>query len=831
MAKWRCTISTLLVLGLLLGCGSPTVEPDASPTNPPATERPEETLAPRPEATSTTDERYAILDVGQDETWDGRPLAYLSTALCSLDPEDGGFEQQLRWAYRTLYERYPNASVLEVQYLHGMDYAFFFDASVGSWLELQAGELDWPQFWAQVDRLGLEMGSGELYEGGQVESILRELQGTPVAGPNPASSGLFPTAKRPSPLPTAGLLPPVEATVTSGLPLKPARTPTTAPSAALDGRYEDPEGFFSLQYPAHWTPHRSGSEMQFWADAQGDAAVAVSLQIKALSPQALLQRFSDLFAAQWDGYQEVEEGQLLLGDFPAVWVEQSFRWSGQPYNGLMVATVRNRVGYLLLAWAPPEDYAELSASFWAVAQSLRPAEFAEAPLYQEWPTYSSEHFTFHYLPETYVADDIQDIAGDHERTFDDILRFLQVDYEGPIDFFLYPSYDSLYRATARDSGFAINEGHEVHSLWQSAGSHQSLGHEMTHVITSWTLGEPSEALLGEGIAVCLDHSGNDHHATSAELLEQGQLVPLDQSLGDDWFAHDPAVMYPQSGSFTCFLLENYGVNSFKQVYTQADLPQALKDVYGLDLDDLETAWHGRLRNGQANHTIPELDQLLCCGSSASGEYIWSVYYPDGWQVTYLPDNPRDFTGALISNPAGTISIGILPSTMTPVGTALDSGEVDEFLDAYLDLREAENPGFEEFMREVIDPGWPEARVWAGAWGRGEQRSWATYLVSVNAIEYWTPGVPRGYLTMLGLEASSSEWEQGLALYREILGSFRARRVSDNEPVGADDSMASLGELALLGFDVRWCPCTQEYVAQSKEGPSRTWPDCPCETRP
>ena len=173
--------------------------------------------------------------------------------------------------------------------------------------------------------------------------------------------------------------------------------------------------------------------------------------------------------------------------------------------------------------------------------------------------------TFHYLPETFVANEIETIAMEHERVFEYNIRWLGEDYRGSIDFYLYPSKESLYRATARDAGFAINPAREVHTLWVSRNNHQSLGHEMTHLITHWTLGEPSEALLGEGLAVCMDHAEAHPHARAAALLESGQLLPLSQILGDAWFEHDPSVVYPESGSLVCWLLQQYNVDQFKQL--------------------------------------------------------------------------------------------------------------------------------------------------------------------------------------------------------------------------------------------------------------------------
>ena len=230
---------------------------------------------------------------------------------------------------------------------------------------------------------------------------------------------------------------------------------------------------------------------------------------------------------------------------------------------------------------------------------------------------------------------------------------------------------------------------------------------------------------------------------------------------------------------------------------------------------------------------PALTQFLCCGVSAGGTYVWSVKYPAGWQVTYIPNDPRNFVGVIISDPQGTIAIGLIPSSMTPPGTALDTGNVDEFLDAYRAQRQQENPGFQEFLRQPVK-GVPEGRVWAGSWGAGEvrvggagsSRMWASYLVVLYPLQAWAPGLPRGYLTMLGLQASSPEWGRGVAIYEAMLGTVQMRKVSDGSTVSPG---AELGSQAVKPFLVRWCPKCCDWVAVTADQPGWPCPICGSET--
>lgn len=404
-----------------------------------------------------------------------------------------------------------------------------------------------------------------------------------TAEPAPASTAEPVAAATASPSAVRGLATPA-----------PRQTATSAP-ADLGAEYADPDGWFTLRYPEGWREHASGSEMQFWADRQGDIAVAVSIQVKALSADALADQFVAFLGERWDNYEVLSRETTALSGYPAVWVEQSWSWSGAAQRGALAAVVRNRVGVLLLTWCPEGDYTDMEPDLRATVQSLSLAEFAASPPYDEWETYTSDHFEFRYLADSWLARKVESLAEEHEDTLADITTALGVEYDDAITIFLYPSKEALWLATARDSGFAINEARETHEWWISSSNHQTLGHEMTHVITYWTLGDPYEALLGEGIAVCQDHSGRDPHAEAADLLAQGDLVPLDEMLGDAWFEKDAAVAYTESGSFACFLLERNGPEDFGEVYRSANLTRALKQVYGKDLATLEGEWLALLR--------------------------------------------------------------------------------------------------------------------------------------------------------------------------------------------------------------------------------------------
>ena len=213
-----------------------------------------------------------------------------------------------------------------------------------------------------------------------------------------------------------------------------------------------------------------------------------------------------------------------------------------------------------------------------------------------------------------------------------------------------------------------------------------------------------------------------------------------------------------------------------------------------------------------------LDQLLCCGTSVGGTNVWSIRYPAGWEVEYFGAR-SNFTGAAFFDPDGSIRVTFLPSGMPEAGSALDTGNVDEFLDALVQVRRQEDAGFREFLRQAV-PGAPDTFVWGGTWpGRGE-KMWEAYLVYVAPLAYVGPQTPHTYLLLLGVRAASTDWAAGVKIYEDMLASAQIKAVKEG---GAEVDAGQMGRLAVEPGMVRFCPkeCDWEWISASDPG----WP-CP-----
>ena len=227
-----------------------------------------------------------------------------------------------------------------------------------------------------------------------------------------------------------------------------------------------------------------------------------------------------------------------------------------------------------------------------------------------------------------------------------------------------------------------------------------------------------------------------------------------------------------------------------------------------------------------------LTQYLCCGYTVGGTRIWGISHPQGWQVQYLPNgNPSDFVGARFSDPGGTMEVVYIPSAWTPMGTAMDTGDIDEYLNAYTAHRAQQDAGFEEIMREPV-AGFPMYRVWSGTWQQGDQQYWESFLVGITAMPY-VEGMARGTLNLMGPRAESSHWQQARAIYNEMLATAQVEVIGPGgytppAPGPSDspeeDSVAEEGGAATSWWELVFCPraCRWENIDLNNQPAGQQW---------
>ncbi len=211
-----------------------------------------------------------------------------------------------------------------------------------------------------------------------------------------------------------------------------------------------------------------------------------------------------------------------------------------------------------------------------------------------------------------------------------------------------------------------------------------------------------------------------------------------------------------------------------------------------------------------------LTEFLCCGQTAGGTRIWGISYPKGWQVVLLPNNPREFFGALFLDPASSIIVAYIPAATTVPGSMTDCADVDSFFNGLAAERRQEFKGMQEVQRQPL-AGLPNGRLWVATWPGEKEAMWEAVIATVapTNLEHIMPGMPRGNLTMMGVRASSSEWARGSSIYEKMVASTKVKRMDG----GMEPSNDGIGEPAVKSGMVRFCPghCDWIWIDADRDG--------------
>ena len=215
----------------------------------------------------------------------------------------------------------------------------------------------------------------------------------------------------------------------------------------------------------------------------------------------------------------------------------------------------------------PDDQEAGNAIMEQITQSFAFNDFKAKSL-ASWNTYNAENITIYYPNDSVIADGLEPWAQKRIDAFDAITKYLDVDwtYE-PIKMFVFNSQEQGARY-GMQLGVAIGEFNQVYTLYN-----QTIGHELAHVISDRITGVKTDsALLNEGIATHLNMTGIDYDKASIKILkEKNYQVDL---LGDSFRKLGSEVGYPLAASFVKYLIDTYGLDTFKACFAQNKYSEA-----------------------------------------------------------------------------------------------------------------------------------------------------------------------------------------------------------------------------------------------------------------
>jgi hypothetical protein len=264
-------------------------------------------------------------------------------------------------------------------------------------------------------------------------------------------------------------------------------------------------------------------------------------------------------------------------------------------------------------------------------------------LTKDWQIHESDCFVFHY-PEPVVAEDCLWEMQIMDAEARKLVRFLGAKLSDKMDFYrpvsaivcgdlLYypPSY--AYASTDHNSIISIDFVNP---------------HELIHMLTMSDV-DFASAAFSEGVAVALGggawYTADFSMSQAKNLLGHPLYVPLrDMLLADNRaFLSRANVTYHESGAFVKFLLDQYGMDKLLVLQKEADslhhLPEAIRRIYGREIEELEKDWHYYLRNlntPEIGCTVPADAKVIFSMADKAGDDVGDGNYTYPTDERFVP---------------------------------------------------------------------------------------------------------------------------------------------------------------------------------------------------
>ena len=224
---------------------------------------------------------------------------------------------------------------------------------------------------------------------------------------------------------------------------------------------------------------------------------------------------------------------------------------------------------------------------------------------------STKHFDIFYFKDSTAAKEINQIAEQKDKGFQEICRFLSKDSDLRIRLVFFEDGRTKHAETGHQGrGWAYgNTIVEVYNEQEQLDPY----HETTHILMH-PFGIPP-ALFNEGFAVYMSerlgaHALDDLSGGQAtinervrELKNKNEWIKLEELITYNEIGSQesqPPIAYAEAASFVKFLIDEYGKDKFLQAYKKLKNSnnkivhwtnkKALQNIYGKQLSELQEEW-------------------------------------------------------------------------------------------------------------------------------------------------------------------------------------------------------------------------------------------------
>ena len=207
---------------------------------------------------------------------------------------------------------------------------------------------------------------------------------------------------------------------------------------------------------------------------------------------------------------------------------------------------------------------------------------------------------YHDLPSGEVSQAARDVA---ER-MESVKSLLGIDVSRPQKAVIFNSNSEARRGFPVVSDRATREhlyggfAYGDYDLFIMVGLDRStMVHEMTHLLIDEAVDSPFAvvpAWLNEGLAMYFEPRQTGRNSALISSARRGELMRLRNMGSVPGRPHDVGAFYAQARSVVRFMMDSYGEDRMSAVLRAIDgglrIDQAVQDIYGMSLDDLEREW-------------------------------------------------------------------------------------------------------------------------------------------------------------------------------------------------------------------------------------------------
>ncbi|MEP0861619.1 MAG: tetratricopeptide repeat protein [Ignavibacterium sp.] len=212
----------------------------------------------------------------------------------------------------------------------------------------------------------------------------------------------------------------------------------------------------------------------------------------------------------------------------------------------------------------------------------------------------SKNFVLNYDEEIIDSSEIKIIILNHEYYFERLKRELGFSPEEKIVSFLFNDSRQKKRYFGSEQADVakpwLNEIYLSRDSWES-----TLNHELVHIFSAeigagiFRLANSFNPALIEGFAEAIDNQYDDIdlHLLSASAFHYGFKINIQELFsGLNFFKSFSGLSYLYAGSFSKYLIEKYGIESFSLFYNSGNTQKA----FGKSLDDLSEEYFEFLKS-------------------------------------------------------------------------------------------------------------------------------------------------------------------------------------------------------------------------------------------